>query len=639
MLSDLNPRTDTPLDFPDREFGQLAPADYAELGFMCGLEVHQQLSTATKLFCRCPSGRRTRAVDAEVLRHMRPTLSELGEYDGCALMEQKTRKEIVYQLARSCVCTYEMDDTPPFEIDENAVRIAIDAARLFDLSLVSELHVMRKQYLDGSIPTGFQRTAMIGLGGVVPFPTSELGSDRELRIRQLSLEEDSCREVSDIGHRITFRTDRLGEPLIETVTEPELLTPLDSRAGVELLASIARQTGAVRRGPGAARQDVNVSIAGGRRIEIKGVPSARRVPLLVHNEAMRQLNLLRIRAALAQRGITAETFTIESKGLPWELTPLVVEARVIVRRCDFAPLQDALERGDSICAVRLPGFGGLLRHPLQPGIRFDHEFTERVRVIACLTSRPFALCAETDSALGNSTWRAIDALTGVPSETRQARADGTTGFERILPGPERMYPDTDTPPLPIPDEWIRDLAELRSERPWQRPARLASLGIDPRTAAHLAQSRWVTLFDQLEPTAGATAKRVATALAKRMPRWLREHGADALPDASRLRPVVAAIEAGKLRLDAFDWVLDRLLIDTELTPEAAIALHRPADNHSALDARIAELAPKRPRSTDHASTLRWAMGSIMRQFPRGMFDPREVRTRIASVLQLEENAG
>jgi len=216
---DVNPRTDPALDFPDKPYHEMTPGDYQALGFMSGLEVHQQLKTTSKLFCRCPAGQRVTRVDAEVLRHMRPTLSELGEYDGTALMEFKTKKEIVYLLERGTVCTYEMDDTPPFEMDEEAVRIAIEMSELCNLNLVSELHVMRKQYLDGSIPTGFQRTAMVGLTGVIPFRVPELGVDRDLSIRQLSLEEDSCREVSDIGHRITFRTDRLGMPLTEVVVK------------------------------------------------------------------------------------------------------------------------------------------------------------------------------------------------------------------------------------------------------------------------------------------------------------------------------------------------------------------------------------------------------------------------------------
>ncbi len=300
---ELNPRREPVLDFKDRPLSEMTPDAYHDLGFLSGLEVHQQLLTQSKLFCRCPAGRRVDTVDAEVLRHMRPTLSELGEYDRTALMEFKTRKEIVYLLERGTVCTYEMDDTPPFHIDEAAVRIAVELAELCNLNLVSELHVMRKQYLDGSIPTGFQRTAMVGLAGEVPLRVPSLGIDRSLRIRQLSLEEDSCREVADVGHRITFRTDRLGMPLTEVVTEPDLLTPWELRAGAELLARIARATGKVRRGAGAARQDVNVSVAGGRRVEIKGVPHHRGLPLLTHIEAFRQLNLLRIREELRKRGV------------------------------------------------------------------------------------------------------------------------------------------------------------------------------------------------------------------------------------------------------------------------------------------------------------------------------------------------
>ena len=143
--------------------------DYTEVGLKAGLEVHQQLLTERKMFCNCPAGLYTTSHDGEVLRHMRPTLSELGEYDGTALMEFKTKKEIIYLLHQDNVCTYEMDDTPPFEIDDEAVRIAIEMALLCNLNLVSELHVMRKQYLDGSIPTGFQRTSMIGLAGAIPF--------------------------------------------------------------------------------------------------------------------------------------------------------------------------------------------------------------------------------------------------------------------------------------------------------------------------------------------------------------------------------------------------------------------------------------------------------------------------------------
>ena len=676
--ADLNPRRDPPLDFEDKPLHAMTPEDYRVLGFMSGLEVHQQLDTRSKLFCRCPAGRRVTRVDAEVLRHMRPTLSELGEYDGTALMEFKTRKEIVYLLERETVCTYEMDDTPPFEIDDEAVRIAIELSELCNLNLVSELHVMRKQYLDGSIPTGFQRTVMIGLTGAVPFRIPELGAERELRIRQLSLEEDSCREVSDRGHRITFRTDRLGMPLSEMVTEPDLLTPWELQAGGRLLAHVARATGKVRRGSGAARQDVNVSVAGGRRIEIKGVHYRGRLPLLVHNEAFRQLNLLRIKAEMERRGLAPEMFDVPPKGVPWEVSPLVSDASGVVRRSNFRPARAAVERGELACAVRLPGLHGLLDRPTQPGISFLQEIAERVRVIACPTELHFMTHPEApEGGLGEGEWaelgrsvgaeagdavvlawmptedlataareiliRAREGLAGVPSETRQAFPDGRTGFERILPGPDRMYPDTDTPPLPIPDTTVAEVRAQRAETPWDRQARYECMGLERRMARRLATAVWNGLFDEISPGPGEPARRLAGALEKRLPYHKRRrqrsrprYPAD-LPQAVRLAPLVRALENREIRPEALVWAIDEALEDPERTVEEVLARFRPRPED---DARVRELvwevasgAPARngkPREV----VVRWGMGEVMNKFV-GRAAPEHVKKLLEEVLSQE----
>src|SRR5664280_335964 len=195
--------------------------DYDRIGFMSGLEVHQQLRTREKLFCHCPAGfyQKPEEHDAELIRHMRPTLSELGEYDGTALMEFKTRKQIVYQINNKTACTYDVDDTPPFPLNREALDIALEISLLSKLIIVGEVHISRKQYLDGSIPTGFQRTAIIGVEGEIQI------RNKKVKLIQLSIEEDSCREVSDIGHIRVYRTDRLGMPRIETVTYPEFKNP------------------------------------------------------------------------------------------------------------------------------------------------------------------------------------------------------------------------------------------------------------------------------------------------------------------------------------------------------------------------------------------------------------------------------
>jgi len=497
-------------------FGEMTRADYAELGFMCGLEVHQQLLTDRKLFCRCPAGRYdSHKHHAEILRHMRPTLSEMGEYDGTALMEFKTRKEIVYLLNHDTVCTYEMDDAPPFEMDDQALDHSIAITMLLGCSLVGEVHITRKQYLDGSIPTGFQRTAIIGIDGDIPFRGGKV------HIRQLSIEEDSCREVSDKGHLRTYRTDRLGMPLIETVTDPDMKTPEEAMAVGQVLRHMCRVSELVRTGSGAARQDVNVSVTGGTRIEIKGVSSLRAIPRLTHNEALRQRSLVGIKGELAHRGVTAAD--ISDQG--FDVTPIVRGTG-----CKF--IQQAIDKGASVMAIPLPGFQGLLQIQTQPRTSFLKEFSDRIRVIACIDDLPnLALSTQDVPTLSSGEWdrvskicrvspdvpvivlwgrrqdvetavgevaiRAREATEGIPEETRQALEDGTNGFERILPGADRMYPDTDLPPIRLEDDRVEAIRSSLPQTPWERMARLCEMGVGEDLADRLSRHRAWRLFSHL----------------------------------------------------------------------------------------------------------------------------------------------
>jgi glutamyl-tRNA(Gln) amidotransferase subunit E len=328
---------------------------YSKLGFKCGLEVHQQLKTAKKLFCHCPAGRYHDHADydAEIVRHMRPTLSELGEYDGTALMEFKTRKEVIYRIKNETTCTYEIDDTPPFLLNPQAVEIAMEIALLLKTNIVGEFHITRKQYLDGSIPTGFQRTGILGIEGEIPL------SRKKVRIIQLSIEEDSCREISDVGHTRVYSTDRLGMPLIETVTYPDMLTPDEAAEAAHYIRFLARSTGKVRTGIGAAREDVNVSITGGTRVEIKGVAHIAWIPELVHNEAFRQKALLEIKKELARRLGDLSGWAPAHKQVDPQALPV-----------DFSHLPEIRGKKLRLLAVNLPGFRGILSFFTQPGKMF-----------------------------------------------------------------------------------------------------------------------------------------------------------------------------------------------------------------------------------------------------------------------------
>ena len=462
-------------------------ADYDRIGFMSGLEVHQQLLTKRKLFCKCPAGffQKPDEYDAELIRHMRPTLSELGEYDGTALMEFKTKKEIIYRIANKTACTYDVDDTPPFPIDREALNIAIEISLLSKLKIVGEVHITRKQYLDGSIPTGFQRTAIVGIDGEIM-----LKSGRKINLIQLSIEEDSCREISDIGHTRIYRTDRLGMPLIETVTAPEMKNPEEVKEACDCIRFLNRSTGKVRTGMGAGREDVNVSCKGGTRVEIKGVSRTRWIPELTHNEAFRQWALLHVREILLKR----------CKKEDWKMSYVELNAN------DFPTLFETVHnltgRKEPVYAVNLPCFKNLLSHFTQPGHSFNDEFINRLKVIACIEKLNMTSSEDLHPIVDANHWetiakilnandedaqiifwgpaedikmaletieeRALMAFDGIPNETRKSFEDGTTIFERVLPGADRMYPDTDSVHIPLDDEHIeklrKNIPEFLSER-------------------------------------------------------------------------------------------------------------------------------------------------------------------------------
>jgi glutamyl-tRNA(Gln) amidotransferase subunit E len=648
--------------------------DYAEVGLRVGLEVHQQLLTEKKMFCHCPAGLYTTEHDGTILRHMRPTLSELGEYDGTALMEFKTRKNIIYLLHRSNTCTYEMDDTPPFLVNQQSLDVAIEQCLMLGCDIVDEVHIARKQYLDGSIPTGFQRTAIVGVEGKLPF------NDREISITQVSVEEDSCREVSDRGHLIVWRTDRLGMPLIETVTGPDLRTPEEVEEAILLVGRVCRSTGHVRVGMGASRQDVNVSVRGGRRVEIKGVPKAGWAPKLVHGEAVRQVNLLELRDELHERGVTSEDELVIThhdvtnlaagstidvlKRATWELF-LAGEDRRAGFECGSGPF--------CVRAVKLDGLAGTLAWPTQPGKTFADELKGRVRVIAGLDQQPILLHSEdwpaeatdeldhlrhevgcTDADALVVVWgaeqdtltaaeeirlRFVDAADGIPNETRQPFEDGATDFERILPGPDRMYPDTDSPPQRVTRERVERLQEPLPQPPWVREERYSAAGV-PRQVIHfLIRRGGAQLVDAVVKGASADLRRACFFFGERI-RGLRRSGVlvDAI-DTYAWIDLFALADRDPVLWEAIDelirWMAenpDRILEDYT----SAAGLGTEPDNWRARVVRwIAEEDLDHPDGSD-GQRVRFLLGTAMNEL-RGRVPATKVEETIRSEMGAKDD--
>ncbi|MGD0343169.1 MAG: Glu-tRNA(Gln) amidotransferase subunit GatE, partial [Bacteroidales bacterium] len=467
--------------------------------------------------------------NAELIRHMRPTLSELGIYDGTALMEFKTKKEIRYRINNQTACTYEIDDTPPFPIDRQALEIALEITILSKLNIVGEVHITRKQYLDGSIPTGFQRSAILGVEGELQL------KNKKVRLIQLSIEEDSCREISDIGHVRVYKTDRLGMPLIETVTYPDMETPDELAEAAEYIRFLNRSTGKVRTGIGAGREDVNVSCEGGTRVELKGVAHNKWIPELSHNECFRQYALLHIKTLLNERIVNPEKWNIKSLEIEFSHPALLSK-----------PVRQALDNGLRVFAINLPHCQGILSHFTQPGHIFADEISERLKVIACIerpnmthsedlnpviSSKEFEIItaflqsaeydaqiilwgpsADIPTALETVEERFRLAFEGVPNETRKTFEDGTNIFERVLPGRDRMYPDTDSEPIPLTDEYINTLSQKLPVYVSERYYQLKGWDIPEDTYKYLLSKNLVPLIERISTNFGFGPKFIGTLL-------------------------------------------------------------------------------------------------------------------------------
>jgi glutamyl-tRNA(Gln) amidotransferase subunit E len=363
-------------------------------------------------------------------------------------------------------------------------------------------------------------------------------------------------------------------PLIETVTGPDMKTPREVAEVAELCRRMARSTGRVRTGIGAARQDVNVSVTGGTRVEIKGVPRIPRIPVLTYNEAMRQWNLLRLREELHRRGIKQETFSSTTENVT-----------KLLRKTRYLPIQNALQAGMSVHCVVLRGFRGLLRWQTQTDTYFSKEISDRVRVIACLTTLPNLIHSDSPSeAVSTAEWQSIrkavgatdgdtlvivwgslqdietgakeivirakEATIGIPSETRQALRDGTNGFERILPGADRMYPDTDLPPKRIMEERRERIRATLPLDFWTRESRYHTLGVPDDVVQPLSVSLYAPLFDTVVKEWGMDPVLASVALIQFPKRLKREKLNIKLLTPDLMKDILSVYKKGKITNDA-----------------------------------------------------------------------------------------
>jgi len=458
--------------------------NYEELGLMMGLEIHQQLDSKTKLFCRCPNSLTDKQPEGKLYRRLRPTQSELGEIDRAAYEESQRNLQFIYETYNHHTCLVEADEEPPAPLNQEAVDISIILASLMNMKVVDEFHTMRKQVIDGSNTSGFQRTGILATDGYVE---TEYGN---VTIETLGLEEDAARRIGEDEGKIIFRLDRLGIPLAEITTSPDMHHPLQVREVAYQLGQILRST-RVKRGLGTIRQDLNISIREGARIEVKGVQDLDLMPTIVENEVERQLNLISIAEELNNRGAVVEEQIHDVTDL-FENT----QSKVVLSTLE--------EDNSHVLAIVLRGFDGLIGREVQPGRRLGTEFSEHGKKMGVsglfhtdelpaygITQSEVDSVKErlelgdTDAfilvsggyekaynALQEVIKRAKQSLDGVPEETRRAMDNGNTEYLRPLPTASRMYVETDIPTEIINPERVAKIASNLPELPIVKQERI-----------------------------------------------------------------------------------------------------------------------------------------------------------------------
>lgn len=622
--------------------------DYKALGLKVGLEIHQRLDSH-KLFCGCPSLMREDEPHDWIMRRLGVSYSELGAVDPAARFESLRNRDFLYGIYYDTTCEVEADEAPPHPLNEEALEISLIIALMLRMSPVDEVHVMRKIVVDGSNTTGFQRTALVALGGEASGIDTKHG---RVRMATLCLEEESAYIVESTPERAKYRLDRLGVPLVELATMPDIHDPEQAKEAALKLGRILRATGRVQRGLGTIRQDINVSIEGGARQEIKGVQELDLIPEIIRREVQRQLGLLRLKEELRRRGVKEE-----------DLNTQIVDLTDVISSTKSSLISRALSKGKRVYGIRAKGFEGLIGMELQPGRRFGTELADYAKVFGGVRGiihgdelpgygiseeevgkiRERLKCEEGDSfvlvigtrkaakmALESVRERMKQALRGVPNETRRVLSDGNTAFMRPMPGSARMYPETDVMPVkvksilerikelpPMPDDLVKKLVDkydLTEELAWE-----------------LFDDGKVDLFKRL--ISYKVPKRFLASMLVSMVRSLRREGepVDSLRD-EHFEGIAKLLGEGSLAKEAVPEVLRGLARGKYSSPEEYVRENRISvqELDKIVDKAILRLAERVKEKGERAFGM--LMGEVMKEV-RGKIDGSIVSERVKKKLE------
>jgi len=488
----------------------MSEIDFEKIGLKVGLEIHQQLDTSKKLFCKC------RPIESDEYtekfsRRLRTAKSELGELDPAALFEKTKSKKINYYANSQSSCLVEKDEEPPHDLDHDAKKISLLISSMLESKIFSEIHVMRKTVIDGSNTTGFQRTMLVSQGGNLKINGKKIG------VQAVCLEEDAAKLLKDEQNERNYSLDRLGVPLVEIALEPVSTKPSEVKEIALTLGRLLRVTRMVKRGIGSIRQDVNISVMNSGVVEVKGVQQLDQLEKIIGYEAKRQHGLILIAEKLKKLSITISNED-------------VFDVTEVLKDCESKIIQKALKSKAKIKAIRIRNFSGMFGFEPYPGIRLGKEIGQLVRFfgiggvfhsdelpnygindpyvdkikkyLELVDVDGFLIIAgedpKLDYAIDSIIKRIQDATDGVPAETRGVTQDGETIFLRPRPGASRMYPETDIPSISVLPEEIK-LARENIPKSWDDS--IAEIqkkyNLNSQLSEQIFDSEYMELFEKI----------------------------------------------------------------------------------------------------------------------------------------------
>lgn len=492
--------------------------DSEAINVKVGFEIHQQLSTKSKLFCNCRY-EETSNYKTSFMRKLRPTHSELGAYDPAALFEFKKMRIIKYHASAGSSCLVEADEEPPQEMNKEALETALIFSLALHSKVADEIHTMRKIVIDGSNTSGFQRTMLVAHGGYIHV------NGRKVKVQSICLEEDAAKLLSDNGRIREYGLERLGVPLVEIALEPVTGKPEELMQVALSMGRLLRSSKRVARGLGSIRQDVNISVNDGSVVEVKGVQQLDQLIRVIRYEMLRQHGLILIAQKLKNERRLNEIVIGDRNE---DVTDILRNSSSKVVKQSLAGDGD---NNGVFKAIRVRGFAGMIGFEPYPDIRIGKELAELVRFYGLggifhsdelpnygiKDEEVIAICrrlemdVEVDAfvivggakdkvefAVESIIRRLKMALNGVPSETRSATLDGKTVFSRPRPGAARMYPETDILPIQINNSVLDSLID-KIPKSWDENINTLArkYGLNRKHAEQIFDSNYLGIFEEI----------------------------------------------------------------------------------------------------------------------------------------------